>query len=136
MRECDRQEKRVCKGLKGRRQVGSGSTPFLKGDGVLDDLLIECKTKDKVSKSMVIKKDWFDKSKEEAFCMNKEGAILVFSYGDGIDYVAEDFDSFKNHYEGFRKSLEIKRIIDINKNLNGLEELRTVIDLIEDILNK
>ena len=123
MRECDKQENRVCKGLGGRKQIGSGATPFLKGDGVLDDLLIECKTKDKPSKSISVQKLWFDKVREEAFNMGKEGAIVVFSFGDGKDYVAEDYNSFKSHYEAYRKFLEIEKIITLAKTKSVLEGL-------------
>lgn len=134
MRECDRQEKRVCKGLGGKRQIGSGATPFLKGDGVLDDLLIECKTKDTPSKSMSVKKEWFTKAKEEAFSMGKEGAILVFSFGDGVDYVAEEYDSFKTHYEAHRQLLAIEDILEEAKSRYGLYGLNDELKLIEEVI--
>lgn len=136
MRECDKQEKRISKGLGGKRQIGSGATPFLKGDVMVDDLLIECKTKDKPSKSITIKKEWFTKSKEEAFSMQKEGAILVFSFGDGEDYVAEDYNSFKTHYEAYRKLLDIEAIIDKAKYLKGLKGLTDELKDIEEVLNR
>lgn len=134
MRNCDLQEKRVCKILGGRRQIGSGSTPFLKGDGVLDDLLIECKTRDKVSKSISIKKDWFDKVREEAFSMGKEGSILVFSFGDGRDFVVEDIEDFKEHYRGYKKVLDIENIFGSIKDKNSIEERLEVFEKIGEIL--
>lgn len=136
MRECDKQEKRVCKGLGGKRQVGSGATPFLKGDGVLDDLLIECKTKDTPSKSMSVKKEWFTKAKEEAFAMGKEGAILVFSFGDGLDYIAEDYDTFKTHYEAHRKLLAIEDILEEAVAKYGLYGLNDELKYIEEVIKR
>lgn len=41
----DKQEKRLAKNIGGRQVVGSGSTPFLKGDVTTSDLFIEAKTK-------------------------------------------------------------------------------------------
>lgn len=136
MRECDKQEKRVCKGLGAKRQIGSGATPFLKGDGVLDDLVIECKTKDKPSKSMSIQKLWFDKVKEEAFAMGKEGSIVVFSFGDGKDYVAESYDVFVEHYKAYRKLLEIANIVDEENYKSGLRGLEGALKDIQEIINK
>lgn len=80
------QEKRVSKISNGKVQVGSGSTPFLKGDVVLPNILIDCKTKAKESKSHTIKKEWLDKIKEEAYQMRKECGGLVIDFGDGEDY--------------------------------------------------
>lgn len=136
MRMCDKQEKRVCKGLGGKRQVGSGATPFLKGDGVLDDLLIECKTKDTPSKSIAVKKAWFDKLKEEAFSMGKDGGILVFSFGDGEDYVAEDYNTFKMHYEAHRQLEKLRGLIELNTVREGLERrIEANTQVLEEILN-
>ena len=39
------QEKRIAKAMGGRQVVGSGSTPFLKGDVIAGKLFIEAKTK-------------------------------------------------------------------------------------------
>lgn len=53
-----RQEKDVAKKLEGSRTANSGATPFQKGDINIDSLmLIECKTKTKLSDSISIKKD-------------------------------------------------------------------------------
>ena len=135
MRECDKQETRVCKKLGGKRQIGSGATPFLKGDGVLEDLLIECKTKDKPSKSIAVQKVWFEKSKEEAFSMNKSGAIVVIGFGDGTDYVCEELQMFEEHYKGYRALEHIESVIrsyeDKSVSKATKELLNGILDIIE-----
>ena len=50
------QEKRIAKALGGRQVIGSGSTPFLKGDVVTGNLFIEAKTKMEPSKRISDKK--------------------------------------------------------------------------------
>ena len=50
------QEKRIAKAMGGRQVVGSGSTPFLKGDVIAGKLFIEAKTKMEPSKSISVKK--------------------------------------------------------------------------------
>ena len=66
------QEKRIAKAMGGRQVVGSGSTPFLKGDVVVDKLFIEAKTKMNPSQSITVKKSWIDKAKEQSLAMRKE----------------------------------------------------------------
>lgn len=53
-----KQEKRIAKAIGGRQVVGSGSTPFLKGDVIAGDLFIEAKTKMNPSQSITVKKSW------------------------------------------------------------------------------
>ena len=53
----DAQEKSVVKALNGKQTISSGSTPFSKGDVLLEDFLLECKTKTSHADSMSIKKD-------------------------------------------------------------------------------
>lgn len=52
-----KQENKVANKFNGEVQLNSGATPFLKGDVLLDNWLIECKTKTTESKSMSIKKE-------------------------------------------------------------------------------
>lgn len=75
------QEDSVAKNINGTRHIGSGSTPFIKGDCSTDNVLIECKTKTKHSDSISIKKDWIDKNKQEALFMNKKYSALAFNFG-------------------------------------------------------
>lgn len=78
----NRQEKNVSKNLGGKKVVNSGATPFRKGDVILDDILIECKTCTTPKKSFSIKEEWLKKNKEEAFAMNKPFSALAFNFGD------------------------------------------------------
>lgn len=78
-----KQEKMVAKSLKGKVQPNSGATPFLKGDVVADDWLIECKTQMSDKQSISIKKEWLDKLEEERFAMRKPNMALAFNFGPG-----------------------------------------------------
>lgn len=82
----NQQESRVAKDLKGIKMPNSGATLFQKGDVLLKPLkiLIECKTKEKESNSISIKKEWFDKNKEDAFGMglNPNRSVICFNFGD------------------------------------------------------
>lgn len=82
------QEKYIAKLLGAKQVANSGSTPFNKGDVILDDkLLIECKTVIKESKSFNVKKEWFEKLKQEAFGMgiNANRYALAFNFGGGAE---------------------------------------------------
>lgn len=57
------QEKRIAKALGGRQVIGSGSTPFLKGDVIAGKLFIEAKTKMEPSKSISVKRRGWRKQK-------------------------------------------------------------------------
>lgn len=78
-----KQEKYVAKKLGGKVQPNSGATPFMKGDIVMDNWLLECKTQMTDKKSMTIKKEWLDKLEEERFAMRKDNMALVFNFGPG-----------------------------------------------------
>ena len=80
------QEKRIAKAMGGRQVVGSGSTPFLKGDVVVDKLFIEAKTKMNPSQSITVKKGWIDKAKEQSLAMRKEDYAIAVSFGDPKEY--------------------------------------------------
>ncbi|MGL5460771.1 MAG: hypothetical protein ACRDBY_14235 [Cetobacterium sp.] len=126
LRECDKQEIRVCKALGGQRQLGSGATPFLKGDGVLEDLLIECKTKNSLSKSFSIKSEWLEKLKDQSYQMRKEGGLLVFSFCDGKDYVVDELNNFADKYKSYRKYRQIEDIL-LNNDKVDIETIREII---------
>ena len=68
----DKQEKRLARNIGGRQVIGSGSTPFLKGDVITSDLFIEAKTKAVESKSISVKKAWLEKAQEQAYSMRKK----------------------------------------------------------------
>ena len=81
-----KQEKRIAKAIGGRQVVGSGSTPFLKGDVIAGDLFIEAKTKMNPSQSITVKKIWIDKAKEQSLAMRKEDYAIAVSFGDPKEY--------------------------------------------------
>lgn len=89
----------MAKKLGGRIQPNSGATPFMKGDIVMDNWLLECKTQMTDKKSMTIKKEWLDKLEEERFAMRKDNMALVFNFGPGQEnyYVVTEktFKQFK-----------------------------------------
>ena len=87
-----KQEKYVAKTLGGKVQPNSGATPFLKGDVVADNWLVECKTQLTSKKSMSIKKEWLDKLEEERFAMRKQFMTLAFNFGpdEEIYYVVPE----------------------------------------------
>lgn len=76
------QETIVSKNLGMKRQSNSGATSFYKGDVIGSNILLECKTVMKESKSFSVKKEWLEKNKEEAYQMRKRYAALAFNFGD------------------------------------------------------
>ncbi len=93
-----KQETRIAKHLGGKRVANSGATTWSKGDVRTDKFLIEAKTaviKSTERKTFTIKKEWFEKNKEEAFAMRKPYSALAFSFGDGVDYYVIDEKLFK-----------------------------------------
>lgn len=92
-------EKRVAQKLNESLVIGSGATPFYKGDVNGEDLLVECKTKMKPSASMKIEKAWHEKAKQQAQETRKDNYVLAYSFGDGEDYVASEIDYFAHLYK-------------------------------------
>lgn len=89
-----KQEKSVARATGGIVQPNSGATDFRKGDVSAGDFLIECKTKEKPSKSITLKKEWFDKLRDEALFEGKPHVALAFSFGDGESWYAVSQDVF------------------------------------------
>ena len=104
------QEKRIAKAMGGRQVIGSGSTPFLKGDVIVDKLFIEAKTKMEPSKSISVKKEWLEKAKAQAIATRKEDYTVAISFGDPKEfYIIEDTlmeDLYKSR-EALRKVIEM-----------------------------
>lgn len=126
------QEKRVAKAIGGRQVIGSGSTPFLKGDVTTSTLFIEAKTKMEPSKSIKVNKEWLEKAKEQAYSMRKEDYTVAISFGDGADYyIVEDtllYDLYKSR-EALRAVIEELGGIEL-KSIGGVprdEELKKII---------
>jgi hypothetical protein len=115
------QEKRIAKAMGGRQVVGSGSTPFLKGDVVVDKLFIEAKTKMSPSQSITIKKAWVDKAKEQSLAMRKEDYAIAVSFGDPKEYYLIEDSLMEDLYKS-REAL--RAIVDA---VGGLED--PVVDL-------
>ena len=85
------QEKRIAKAMGGRQVIGSGSTPFLKGDVIAGKLFIEAKTKMEPSKSISVKKEWLEKAKAQAIATRKEDYAVAISFGEPKEYyIIED----------------------------------------------
>ncbi len=83
------QENSIANATGGKTTPNSGATDFGgKGDVVTDMFLIEAKTKMSKSKSMSLKKEWFDKLDQEKTFSGKAYSTLVFNFGPGE----------KNHY--------------------------------------
>lgn len=116
------QERRIAKAMGGRQVIGSGSTPFLKGDVVAGKLFIEAKTKMVPSQQITVKKAWIDKAKEQSLSMRKEDFAIAVSFGDDKEYyLIEDNlmeDLFKSR-EALRAVIE--EIGGLEYNLLGLE---------------
>ena len=115
------QEKRIAKAIGGRQVVGSGSTPFLKGDVIAGDLFIEAKTKMNPSQSITIKKAWVDKAKEQSLAMRKEDYAIAVSFGDPKEYYLIEDSLMEDLYKS-REAL--RAIVDA---VGGLED--PVVDL-------
>ena len=119
------QEKRIAKALGGRQVVGSGSTPFLKGDVVAGKLFVEAKTKMEPSKGITVKKEWLDKAKAQAFSTSKEDYAVAISFGEPKEfYILED-----TLFEDLYKAREALRALIYA--LGGLDDV-----LVEEDLDK
>lgn len=81
-----KQEHRVAKMFDGKVVANSGATTFNKGDVIVGKILIECKTATKPKDSFSIKKEWLEKSKEEAFSLGLDYSILAIDFGSEDDY--------------------------------------------------
>ena len=81
----NQQEKRIAKAMGGRQVIGSGSTPFLKGDVIAGKLFIEAKTRVNPSKSIKVNKEWLEKAREQAYSSRKEDYAGVVQGQRGIE---------------------------------------------------
>lgn len=115
-KKSSQQEKRIAKALGGKQVIGSGSTPFLKGDVVAGKLFIEAKTKMVPSKQITIKKDWIDKAREQSLATRKEDSAIAVSFGDAKEYYLIE-DSLMEDL--FKSREALRAIVDM---LGGLED--------------
>ena len=80
----DKQEKAVVATVGGRQTKNSGATLFDKGDVIMsgkNGFLLECKTKTSPSESISIKKEWFEKNKQECLLTGTPHSAVVFNFG-------------------------------------------------------
>lgn len=125
------QEKRIAKAMGGKQVIGSGSTPFLKGDVVAGKLFIEAKTKMVPSQQITVKKAWVDKAKEQSLAMRKEDYAIAVSFGDPKEYylIEDSFmeDLFKSR-EALRKVIDYLSDLDSPRADLDMYELREIIE--------
>lgn len=88
------QEDRLTRSSSGRQQIGSGNTPFYKGDVVASDFLIEAKHTNK--KSLSIKQEWLEKIHREAFTAEKHPALAI-EFGGMPAHVPRDWILVPKH---------------------------------------
>lgn len=77
------QETNVAKALGGHRTANSGATTFSKGDVIVGDCIVECKTKMTETNSFSVQKEWLDKLEKERQEMGKSAASLAISFDVG-----------------------------------------------------
>lgn len=95
-----KQEDYVATKFNGTRTLNSGATPFQKGDILLDEFLLECKTKVKESETMTVHKEWLEKNEKEALFMGKKYSAVVFNFGPNTkNYYIIDENLFESLVE-------------------------------------
>ena len=102
-----KQEDAVAKAIGGHRTPNSGATPWTKSDVLSDKFALECKTKTTHAESISIKKEWFEKQKQEAVFMGKPYSAVVFNFGPDEE----------NHY-----IIDEYLFLELLNHLNTLEE--------------
>ena len=105
-----KQETAVSKAVGGKVQKNSGATAFDKGDVIVsgkNGFLLECKTKTSASESISIKKEWFEKNRQECLLTGTPHQAVVFSFGPGEE----------NHY-----IIDEYLFLELINHLNALEE--------------
>lgn len=121
------QEKRIAKALGGKQVIGSGSTPFLKGDVVVDQLFIEAKTKMEPSQQITVKKAWIDKAREQALATRKRDFAIAISFGDPKEYyLIED-----TLMEDLFKSRQVLYDLEVYMNTHGWDP--NVLEIIKEV---
>ena len=98
-----KQEKQVAKAFNGKQTPNSGATPWVKGDVLLDQFLIECKTSTTEKQTFSVPKKWLEKMQEEAFAMGKPYSALCFNYGDGNNHYVISEQLFKELIEHLKE---------------------------------
>lgn len=124
------QEKRIAKAMGGKQVIGSGSTPFLKGDVIVDQLFIEAKTKTELSQQITVKKAWLEKAKEQALSTRKRDYAVAISFGDPKEYyLIED-----TLMEELFKSRQV--LFDIEDYMATYGEDPNIVGIIKEVFGK
>ena len=107
-----KQEMTVAKSVGGKVQKNSGATLFDKGDVIVsgkNGFLLECKTKTTPSESISIKKDWFEKNKQECLLTGTPHQAVVFNFGPGEEnhYIIDEylFKALQEYLESLEETL-------------------------------
>lgn len=83
----NKQEELVALLMGGKRCPNSGAGHWKKGDIIVDEMIVECKTKTKPSTQQTIKKEWIDNLRHECLAMGKSEWAIVFDFGNlGDEY--------------------------------------------------
>lgn len=122
------QEKRIAKAMGGRQVIGSGSTPFLKGDVIAGNLFIEAKTKMEPSKSITIKKEWLEKAKIQALATRKENYTVAISFGEPKEYYIVEDTFMEELYKSREALIQIQELLDTQ-----YKEDKAIQDIIEEV---
>ena len=112
------QETSVAKKLNGSTTVNSGATPYIKGDVLTEDFLIECKTKTTHSDSISIKKDWLEKIEKEP-----TWSFTFFNELFDNDDASYNYQVMQSDYTKLKQEIAENKsftIKNIHKNLGGL----------------
>jgi hypothetical protein len=105
-----KQETTVSQAVGGKVQKNSGATAFDKGDVIVsgkNGFLLECKTKTSASESISIKKEWFEKNRQECLLTGTPHQAVVFNFGPGEE----------NHY-----IIDEYLFLELLNHLNALDE--------------
>jgi len=107
-----KQEKTVSKAVGGKVQKNSGATDFAKGDVITsgkNSFLLECKTKTSPSASISIKKEWFEKNRQECLLTGTPHQAVVFNFGPGEEnfYIIDEylFLELLNHLNSLEENI-------------------------------
>ena len=122
------QEKRIAKAMGGKQVIGSGSTPFLKGDVIVDQLFIEAKTKMVPSQQITVKKAWIDKAKEQALSTRKRDYAVAISFGEPKEYYIIEDSLMEDLYKSREALRQIQGLLDTQ-----YKEDKAIQDIIEEV---
>ena len=122
------QEKRIAKAMGGKQVIGSGSTPFLKGDVIVDQLFIEAKTKMVPSQQITVKKAWIDKAKEQALSTRKRDFAIALSFGDPKEYYLIEDTLMEELFKSREAVKQIQELLDTQ-----YKEDKAIQDIIEEV---